>query len=247
MHDEERRRGHLGQGDGPARGFGLTGRRPAHGVVPGGRLARGEQLFLENVDDVPILLVHQDERSHRARLLQGTEQRFVVDHERRALVGHEAFQRRNALFDDLWDLRDNVGTEITDGNVQTVIDRGLTSGFLLAPVPDAIREHAAHRLHREIENGGRAPDGRRDRLGLPGGGHRPAEGQPEMDVLVNPPREDVHPLRIDRVRGGPQIVAKRRDLPILDEDVRGKRIRCRHDHTVGHQCPHVGPPLPFSQ
>ena len=88
------------------------------------------------------------ERVQQSGLMHDLEHQPVVDHEHVG-IGHEEFERRDALLHHRFHLRQSLrsvaGPEVGDGHVQTVVDAGF-AGALGQPGFERLAHRMAHGL-----------------------------------------------------------------------------------------------------
>ena len=184
-------------------------------------LALGERLLDEDVDRVPVLRMHHDERAGSGRHLHRPEERLVVDHHG-ALVGHEELVRGDALVRELRKVFQRPGVlEIGDPDMEADVDDRLRTLDLLVVVRQRFGKGRAGRLHAEVDQRRRAAE--RSRHG-PGrevvARDGAAERHLEVRVRVDRTRHDDHSGGVDDLVGlDVERVAHEGDRLALDVDV----------------------------
>ena len=213
MNDVDGRAGHFGQRNGARGGFGFGGRGPRQRVIFRCALAFRKRLLNDHVDRAAIFRVHADQAGVLGGLAHGAENSGVVEHED-AGIGHEEFEAGDAFayqFAHLFELR---GAEVGDDAVEGVVDDGFVVR-LLHPGVKGLAESLPFVLDREIDQRGRAAEGRGNRAGLEiVGAGGAAEGHVQMGVNVDAARDDEQSRSVDHAPGvfGGQLRSDRGDL-----------------------------------
>ena len=168
-------------------------------------------------------------------LQHGAENRGVVQHEH-AGIGHEQFERRDAFADQSAHFLELRVAKFRDDAVKGVVGHGLAVGFF-HPGVERVAQGLALVLNREIDQRGRAAEGRGARAGLEiVGAGGAAERHIQMRVHVDPAGNDDAALGVENFRGvvDGEILADRDDLAAGDADVGRVRIRCGDDRAVAN-------------
>ena len=177
-------------------------------------LARGDQLLLQNVDNVAVFGVDHHCHAVVARDLHRLENGLVVAVKGRSFVGHEQFQRRHADFRQLADFLEDGIFGIHDDAVKGVIDgaRALGLGRLTF---NGFDQRDSRVLRREVGDCRRAAHGRRV-----GGVEEQAAERTVVHVFVHAAGEDVFPRSIDHFIGlHVQVLADQADDVVFHVNV----------------------------
>jgi hypothetical protein len=184
--------------------------------------------------------VHADERAELAGAQHGAEDRLVVEEEH-ARVGHEHLEAGDALLDHGAHLVEDGRRHVGRDHVERVVDQRAPFG-LGVPGVERLPERAALLLDREVDDGGGAAVGRRQRARLEVVDRaRAAERHVEMGVRVDAARDDVLALGVDGAIGLPELGPgrhQRRDLAVLDPQVGGEGVRRGDAGAVGDEGAH---------
>ena len=196
----------------------------------------------DDVDGHPVLGVHQDQAAVPGGLLHGAEDGAVIGVEDARVCGEE-LEVGDALVDELVHLGEAVIGDVGHDHVEAVVDAGLALGLCM-PGIEPLAQARALRLHGEVDDRGRAPEGCRAGPGLEGVlGERAAEGQLHVGVHVDRARNDplaggVHgPVRSDLEVGADerdalpvhQHVGRRRGVGVDDRSTLDQRS---HRHIL---------------
>ncbi len=240
MDDVDRHLRRLGEPDDAVRRLALEDRVAGDAVVERIGLAVGDEIGGHDVDRHAVLGVHHDQPAVLPGLLHRPEDRAVIAVED-ARVGREELEVGHALGDERVHLLERVVVDVAHDHVEPVVRDRVALG-LLVPRIEAVAEARAARLDGEVDDARRTTEGRGPRPGLECVLREgPAERQLHVGVDVDPARDDVLALRVDRLVGGhalPQVQPDLADRLTVDQHVGGVRALGGDDGAVRDQGAH---------
>ena len=241
VHDIDRRLGELRDADDPVGRLALHQGGPGQHVPLGARIAGGERLLHQHVDDVAVLGVDLHHPAVRADLTHRLEDRPVVDHQQVGIGGEELEGGDAFVVDQALHVDERLVVHLGHDHVRTDIDGGDRGA--LVPVGKAFERARALHLGGEVHDGGGAAEGPRLGAGVEGvrRARRP-EVPVEVRVHIDAAGQYEQPRRI--LLGNPladrEIGADHAHPPVLHQDVGLVVVHRGHDPPV----PNNGPTHP---
>ena len=206
----------IGDHDGAVDRLALDLGRARIGVAFRPVIAFGQQLLLQEGDDVAVLGMDQRHGAELGAAGEGREH-LVVIHHQRALVGHEVLEGVDAGLDHLGHLVEIFLAPPGHAHVEGIVGAGRAG--LLEPGLQRVQRALVGGRQAEIDGHGGAAGQRRGRAGIEIVGRMGAhEGHFHMGVRVDAAGHDVGAGGVDHLVAR-QVRTDRRDGVAVDQDV----------------------------